>query len=161
MLKIINQIPVYVACVALFALMIMTFSDVVLRSVANAPLSSAAELTRVLMAVVVFSVMPIVSGSGKHISVDLTDGVFQRLGLSRWRDAAIYLICGGLLFWPMQRVWVLAERARDFGDVTEFLRIPIFYVGWFIAASLVITMAAMVIRGVLIIIRPDLVEPSA
>lgn len=161
MLKLVINTPVYVACLALFALMVMTFSDVALRSVANAPLSATAELTRILMAVVVFSVMPIVSATGQHISVDLTDGLFRKFRLARWRDAAIYLICGGLLFWPMQRVLVLADRARGYGDVTEYLNIPVFYVGWFIAASLAVTILAMLIRGLLIVLRPDLVgQPS-
>ena len=161
MLKYLLQAPVYVSCLALFTLMVITFTDVLLRSVANAPLSATAELTRILMAVIVFSVMPFVSASGKHISVDLTDGLFHRLRLARWRDAAIYLICGGLLYWPLQRVLILAERARDYGDVTEYLSIPVYYVGWFITASLAITMVALVIRGILIIVRPDLVEPAS
>lgn len=152
------QIPVYAACLALFGLMVMTFSDVVLRSVANAPLSAATELTRILMAVIVFSIMPMVSTSGQHVAVDLTDPVFDRLGLARLRDGVIYLVCGGLLYWPLNRVWVLAERGRDFGDVTEYLNIPVFYVGWFIAFSLAITMVAMLITGVLTLVRPDLLE---
>lgn len=152
------QIPVYAACLALFGLMVMTFSDVVLRSVANAPLSAATELTRILMAVIVFSIMPMVSTSGQHVAVDLTDPVFDRLGLARLRDGVIYLVCGGLLYWPLNRVWVLAERGRDFGDVTEYLNIPVFYVGWFIALSLAVTMVAMLITGVLTLVRPDLLE---
>ncbi len=152
------QIPVYAACLALFGLMVMTFSDVVLRSVANAPLSAATELTRILMAVIVFSITPMVSTSGQHVAVDLTDPVFDRLGLARLRDGVIYLVCGALLYWPLNRVWVLAERGRDFGDVTEYLNIPVFYVGWFIAFSLAITMVAMLITGVLTLVRPDLLE---
>ena len=152
------QIPVYAACLALFGLMVMTFSDVVLRSVANAPLSAATELTRILMAVIVFSITPMVSTSGQHVAVDLTDPVFDRLGLARLRDGVIYLVCGALLYWPLNRVWVLAERGRDFGDVTEYLNIPVFYVGWFIALSLAVTMVAMLITGVLTLVRPDLLE---
>jgi TRAP-type C4-dicarboxylate transport system permease small subunit len=158
MLRIAVQIPVYAACLALFGLMVMTFSDVVLRSVANAPLSAATELTRILMAVIVFSIMPMVSTSGQHVAVDLTDPVFDRLGLARLRDGVIYLVCGALLYWPLNRVWVLAERGRDFGDVTEYLNIPVFYVGWFIALSLAVTMVAMLITGVLTLVRPDLLE---
>jgi TRAP-type C4-dicarboxylate transport system permease small subunit len=157
MFRIAVQIPVYAACLALFGLMV-TFSDVVLRSVANAPLSAATELTRILMAVIVFSTMPMVSTSGQHVSVDLTDPLFDRFGLARLRDGVIYLLCGGLLYWPLNRVWVLAERARDFGDVTEYLNIPVFYVGWFVALSLAITMVAMLVTGVLTLLRPDLLE---
>ncbi len=158
MLRLLAQIPVYMACLALLALMVMTFADVTLRSVANAPLSAATELTRILMAIVVFSVMPIVSATGQHVSVDLTDGIFDRLRLSRWRDGVLYLVCGGLLYWPIQRVWVLANRARDYGDVTEYLAIPVHFVGWFITLSLVITMVAMIITGLVKLARPDLLK---
>ena len=43
------------ASLALFFLMAMTFADVVLRSVFNDPIESATELTRLLMAIIVFS----------------------------------------------------------------------------------------------------------
>ena len=79
--RVLTAIPVFVACAALFALMVMTFCDVVLRSVANAPIEAATELTRILMAVVIFSVMPAVSARGDHISVDLTDGLPKRIAV--------------------------------------------------------------------------------
>ena len=160
MLRRLGQIPVYTACIALFALMLMTFLDVTLRSVANAPLSAATELTRILMAVIVFSVMPIVSSTGQHVAVDLSDPLFDRLGLARWRDGVLYIICGGLLFWPIQRVWVLADRARDYGDVTEYLSIPVHLVGWFITLSLAISMLSMILVGLLKILRPKALGPS-
>ena len=156
MFRMLRTIPVYVACIALFAMMVMTFCDVIFRSVLNAPIEAATELTRILMAVVVFCVMPAVSARGEHISVDLADGLFDRFGLARWRDAALYIACAVMLIWPLQRVWILAERMRDYGDVTEYLAIPQFYVGWFIAASLAVTILAMLAVGIMSIFRPSI-----
>ncbi len=161
MLRTLQTIPVFVACAALFAMMAMTFCDVVSRSVFNAPIEAATELTRIFMAVVVFCVMPAVSARGEHISVDLADGVFDRFGLARWRDAAIFIVCGVMMIWPLQRVWILAERMRDYGDVTEYLAIPQFYVGWFIAASLAVTICAMIVAGLLKIFRPATQEAGS
>ena len=48
-------IPLAVASAALFLMMCMTFADVVLRSSFDAPIEAATELTRILMAIVVFS----------------------------------------------------------------------------------------------------------
>ena len=158
MLRTLQTIPVFVACAALFAMMVMTFCDVVSRSMFNAPIEAATELTRILMAIVVFCVMPAVSARGNHISVDLADGLFDRFGLARWRDAFIFIACGIMLIWPLQRVWILAERMRDYGDVTEYLAIPQFYVGWFIAASLAVTICAMIIVGLMRIFRPTALE---
>ncbi|WP_050604472.1 TRAP transporter small permease [Ruegeria sp. 6PALISEP08] len=151
----ISVVPTLLACVALFILMVMTFFDVILRSVFNAPIEAATELTRILMAILVFSVLPIISAGRGQIAVDLTDGIFARLRLSRVRDAIVYLVSGIMLIWPIQRVWVLAERARDYGDVTEYLSIPVFYLGWFIAAFTAITAVAMIITGILHIIAPQ------
>ncbi|WP_164661932.1 TRAP transporter small permease [Tropicibacter sp. Alg240-R139] len=154
-------VPVVVACVALFILMIMTFCDVILRSVFNSPIEAATELTRILMAVLVFSVLPIISVQNGHIAVDLTDGLFNRFRLSRLRDGLLNVFCGVILFWPIQRVWILAERARDYGDVTEYLAIPVFYVGWFIALTVAVSAIAMIINGLLTFFAPNLLaEPN-
>lgn len=153
-------LPVIVASIALFILMVMTFCDVILRSVFNAPIEAATELTRILMAILVFSVLPIVSTTNGHIAVDLTDGFFHRLHLSRVRDVVIYLVSGVMLFWPIQRVWILAERARDYGDVTEYLSIPTYLIGWFITLSVAVTAVVMIATGLLKAFAPHtLSEP--
>ena len=155
-----SALPVIVACIALFILMVMTFCDVILRSVFNAPIEAATELTRILMAILVFSVLPVISTQNGHIAVDLTDGFFNRLHLSRVRDVVIYVASGTMLFWPVQRVWVLAERARDYGDVTEYLSIPTYLIGWFIALSVAITALVMIATGLLKAFAPNtLSEP--
>jgi TRAP-type C4-dicarboxylate transport system permease small subunit len=150
---------VALAVLALFAMMVMTFADVVLRSTLDAPIEAATELTRILMAIVVFAVLPSVSGRGSHIVVDLLDGQFSARA-ARWRDAIISLVCGGILILPANRVVVLSERARSYGDVTEYLAIPQFYVGWFIAAFVYLTVTALLLRGVLLLIAPEALEPT-
>ncbi|MEX0316425.1 MULTISPECIES: TRAP transporter small permease [unclassified Ruegeria] len=156
-----SALPVIVASVALFILMVMTFCDVILRSVFNSPIEAATELTRILMAILVFSVLPIISVTNGQIAVDLTDGIFNRLRLSRLRDGIIYVASGVMLIWPIQRVWVLAERARDYGDVTEYLSIPTYLVGWFITFSVAVTALAMVITGLLHLFAPSLLAEPA
>ncbi|GAA6163636.1 hypothetical protein NBRC116590_13400 [Pelagimonas sp. KU-00592-HH] len=151
-----SNIPVLVASAALFILMVMTFCDVVLRSVFNAPIEAATELTRILMAILVFAVLPVVSSRNDHIAVDLTDGIFARLRLSHIRDGIIFIGSGIMLYWPIKRVYVLAERARDYGDVTEYLAIPQFYVGWFITVFTAIAAVAMIVTGILHFVAPHL-----
>ena len=153
--RILEALPVAVACATLFGLMAMTFADVVLRSAFNSPIAAAPELTRVAMAVVVFSVLPVVSFRGAHVAVDLIDPLFPPAA-RRWRDAAVSLVCAALLWWPAQRVVDLAERAREFGDLTEFLRIPTFYVGWFIAVSVWAAALALLARALLLVFAPRL-----
>lgn len=156
----ISVIPVLVACGALFILMVMTFFDVVLRSVFNSPIEAATELTRMLMAILVFSVLPVVSARADHIAVDLTDGLFFRFRLHRIRDAIVFLGSGIMLYWPIKRIWLLADRARDYGDVTEYLAIPTFYIGFFIAIATALAAIAMIVTGILHLVAPHLLTES-
>jgi TRAP-type C4-dicarboxylate transport system permease small subunit len=154
------QLPIFMSCVALFFLMGLTFFDVILRSTINAPIEAATELTRMSMAVVVFSIMPVMSFKGGHINVDLLDGLFDRINVTRWRDAVIALICGVMLYWPASRVVVLANRAQSYGDTTEYLNWPVFYMSWFIAIMSFVTMAALILRGLVLLFVPHYLEPQ-
>ncbi len=149
-------LPSVVAASALFALMVMTFFDVILRSAFNDPVESATEMTRLFMAIVVFSSLPVISWRGQHIVVDLFDPLF-RARLARIRDAVINLVCGIVLFWPALRVWQLAGRAKAYGDVTEYLNIPQFYIAYFIAIATILTALTLLVRGVFFALVPDLV----
>lgn len=145
--------PSVLASAVLFTLMAMTFFDVILRSVFNDPIEAATELTRLFMAIMVFSALPLVSWHGEHIVVDLFDGFFNAAA-ARIRDAAVNLISGGLLLWPALRVWQLAARAREYGDITEYLHIPQFYIAYFIAISTFATAVALLARGALFAVAP-------
>lgn len=146
-------LPTWIAAFFLFALMVMTFADVILRSAANNPIESATELTRLFMAIIVFASLPMVSWKGSHIVVDLFDPVFSRR-MAHFRDIAIDLICGAALLWPAKRVWDLAERARSYGDVTEYIGFPQHIPGWFIAFFTLITALVFLTRGIVRLIAP-------
>ena len=141
-------VPIWLAATVLFLLMSMTFLDVILRSVFNNPIESATELTRLFMAILVFAALPLVSWNGENIVVDLFDPLFSK-GVARIRDILIDLSCGVLLFWPAMRIWDLAERSRRYGDVTEYLNMPQFYIGWFISIFTGYTAIIFVVRGFL------------
>ena len=145
--------PSWLAALALFTLMTMTFFDVVLRSAFNAPIEAATELTRLFMAIIVFSSLPIVTWKGSHITVDLLDPLFSPMA-ARIRDTLIDLVCGIVLFWPAKRVFELAERARSYGDVTEYLHMPQFYIGYFIAFSTLVTAIVLIVRAAVRVFAP-------
>jgi TRAP-type C4-dicarboxylate transport system permease small subunit len=148
-------LPMLVASVALFLLMVLTFSDVVMRSAFNAPIEAATELVRIAIAVIVFSALPLLSARGQHIAVDLLDPLFARMRLDRWRDGIVNLACGVMLYFPAQRVIDLANRARSYGDQTEYLNIPTFYIGWFIAIMSFATALVLILRGLVILFAPS------
>lgn len=156
-----RTLPLVIAGVALLALMAMTFCDVVLRSSFDAPIEAATELTRILVAVMVFSVMPHVSVTGGHIAVDLLDGLYASSRAVRLRDGIIQIVCGALLYLPIQRVWVLTDRTRDFGDVTQTLAIPQYLTMGFIAVGLTLTALAMCVAGLLTLFAPPRLEKES
>lgn len=140
-------VPTWLGAITLFILMSMTFLDVILRSLFNDPIQSATELTRMFMAIIVFSALPLVSWKSQNIVVDLFDPMFSTK-MARWRDILIELACGIMLIWPAKRVWELAERARGYGDVTEYLNLPQHYIAWFIAVFTGFTALAFIARAV-------------
>ena len=150
----IRALLVTVASLALFVLMTLMFSDVVLRSLFNTPIEAATELTRILMAIVVFSVLPVVSTSQGQIVVDLLDGLYTRPGLVRVRDVVVSLVCGLALIEPTHRIWILAGRARSYGETTEYLNIPTFVLGAFIGISVAVTAAALVLHALSLVFVP-------
>lgn len=147
-------LPIAVASLTLFCLMVLTFFDVVLRSAFNAPIEAATELTRIAVAIMVFSALPALSAKGQHIAVDLLDPLFDGIRLTRLRDGVIALVCGALLWFPALRVVDLARRARSYGDQSEYLHIPDFYLTWFIALMSFAAAFALILRGVLILFAP-------
>jgi len=155
-----SVIPMMMASLALFALMVLTFADVVMRSVFNAPIEAATELIRIGIALIVFSALPILSWRSQHIAVDLLDGPFARLNLQRWRDGLVAFACGVMLWAPASRVVDLAFRARSYGDQTEYLEIPTFYIAMFIAAMTFLTAVVLILRGLLHLLAPHLLETA-
>lgn len=115
----------------LLILMLVTVIDVIGRYLLNAPLRGSYEMSAILMAAIVYSGLPIVSQRESHVSVDLLDALFPPRALVVQRcvinvfSAAFF----GLIAW---RLWILADDALRFRDVTEYLRIsraPISYFG--------------------------------
>jgi len=149
----IARFPSWLAAGTLFFLMVMTFCDVVLRSMFNSPIEAATELTRICMAIIVFASLPVISARGGQIAVDLLDPLFRGLA-ARLRDGIVDIFSGVLLIWPAQQCFKLANRAMDYGDLTEYLGIPQFYIEYFIAVATSITVVVLILRGLIELFTP-------
>lgn len=129
----------------LFALMVMTCIDVFGRELLNAPLNGATELTQLMMGAIVFAVLPIVSLREEHITVDLLDKWFPRR-LAPSRQVILNLAAGVMMAVVCWRVWIIGEFQMEYGDGTEFLRIPLGPVSYFISILSGITSLALFIN---------------
>ncbi|MFY0992974.1 TRAP transporter small permease, partial [Halomonas sp. C05BenzN] len=141
-----------VAGATLFGMMLLTTADVTGRYFFNAPILGAVELTQLMLAALVFLSLPVVCWRQEHISVDLLDAIFPARLI--WvREVLVNLLVTAALWVMAQRVWALAERAFDWGDVTEFLRIPYGYLIGLIAIMLALSALLTLARAVLYLLE--------
>ena len=152
--------PSYLAAIALFALMLMTFADVVLRSTLNSPISAATELTRLALAALVFCALPVATWRDQHIVVDLLDGVFPRR-LVGIRQLVVNLIAAAALGAVAVRAWKFAGRSAEYGDVTEYLHLPVAPIVYLIAGLSALTALLMLLNGVRSVMGHPPPPPSA
>ncbi|MDI5919381.1 TRAP transporter small permease [Halomonas sp. LR5S13] len=135
-----------VAGATLFAMMLLTTADVTGRFIFNSPILGSVELTQLMLAAVVFLSLPVVCWREEHVSVDLLDAIFPARWVW-WRQVIVNLIVT-LALWVMAgRVWALGVRAFDWGDVTEFLRIPVGYLIYLMAIMLALSALLTLMRA--------------
>ncbi|WP_254799122.1 TRAP transporter small permease [Halomonas sp. SS10-MC5] len=135
-----------VAGATLFAMMLLTTADVTGRYFFNSPILGTVELTQLMLAALVFLSLPVVCWREEHVSVDLLDSVFPARLI--WiRQVLVNLIVTGALWLMARRVWALGERAMQWGDVTEFLRIPNGYLIYLMAIMLAASAALTLLRA--------------
>ena len=130
--------PAWLSAACLFVLMLLTFADVIMRSLFSAPLGSSAEVTQIFMGIIVFAALPLAAVREEHIVVDLFDGFFA----GRMADVQrmiIDLLCLGMLAVACHRIWELGTRSRGYGEVTEYLRLPQYLLIQFFSLAIAFT----------------------
>lgn len=111
------------AASGLFVLMVLTVLDVVGRKWFHNSLPGALELTEILMALVIFSGLPLVSWRDQHVVFNAFDSLLPRW-LRRWQMRIVHVVCTGTF---LVLAWLLLNqglRLSDYGQVTAQLRIP-------------------------------------
>jgi len=136
-----------VAAFTLLALMSITCIDVFGRYLFNNPLTGSTELTEIAVGIVIFSVFPIVSWRNDHVVVDILDGFFSPK-IHLFRTIVINLLISIALVYLAQRIWVLGHRSLSYGEVTEYLAIPLGWMMIFIAIMCWVTALAVITLGI-------------
>lgn len=121
-----------VAAVLLLFLAGLTFVDVVGRNLLDSPLAGATELTEYALVGVTFLIYPLISYHQQHIVVDLFDPLVGPKGrrVQQFLAGVIGAAVFGFLAW---RLWGQGGRLVVYGDVTPYLRIPIFPAYYFMS----------------------------
>ncbi len=108
----------------LFAMMLLTFADVILRYFFNAPIKGGFEVTEMMMAVLIFAGLPLVSRRHEHVTIDAFDSFFPAATRRAFR-VLMHIVCAVTL---VGMAWLLQRKAGTFaevGDVTQTLKFPI------------------------------------
>jgi TRAP-type transport system small permease protein len=128
----------WTGALVLFAMMILTFVDVVMRDLLASPLYGAFEITELLLVILIFAGLPLVTRAGEHVTLDTLDPVLKERGRALFDRLANLISAVGLagVAWLMMR---RAARIADTGDTSAQLQIPYWPFAYLMAALLVAT----------------------
>jgi TRAP-type C4-dicarboxylate transport system permease small subunit len=136
----------WVGSLLLFAMMALTFVDVIGRYFFNHAVTGGFEMTELMLASLIFFGLPLVTLRDGHISVDLLENI-----LPNWfrqiRDRVVFLLVAGAYLFLGYRLWIKAGEFVEYSDQTAVLLIPIAPVVYamsvlsFLSAAIAISMA--------------------
>jgi TRAP-type C4-dicarboxylate transport system permease small subunit len=107
---------------ALFAIMALTFFDVLGRKLVDNSIRGSLEITELLMVVVIFGALPLVSERGEHVAFDSLDSYLPEWALKA-QKMVVNAICGAVL---LLLAWLMWKTGTDFaqsGETTAQLQI--------------------------------------
>lgn len=107
---------------ALFAIMALTFLDVLGRKLADHSIPGSLELTELLMVVVIFGALPLVSQRGEHVEFDSLDP-FLPASVRRAQAVVVHLLCAGVLLGLGWVMWRSGGQFLETGETTAQLKI--------------------------------------
>ena len=128
----------YVAAASLFAMMALTFADVVGRKFFDNSIIGSFELTELLMLVLIFIALPLTSLRGEHVVFDLLDRAMSPAARV-WQHRLSNGLCAAMLLGAAWLVWQRAQRTVEFGDNTAQLKIELAPFLFMVALMLALT----------------------
>lgn len=107
---------------ALFAIMGLTFFDVLGRKFADNSIPGSLELTELLMVVVIFGALPLVSERGEHVEFDSLDP-YLPAWLRRAQAVLVHVLCAVVLVGLGWLMWRTGGQFWESGETTAQLKI--------------------------------------
>ena len=127
--KLLDLLCGLLSAIALFAIMALTFFDVLGRKLASNSITGSLELTELLMVVVIFGALPLVSRRGEHVEFDSLDA-YLPMGLRRVQAVLVHLLCAAVLLglgWLMWRSGGQFAETRETTAQLQILKAPFVY----------------------------------
>jgi TRAP-type C4-dicarboxylate transport system permease small subunit len=135
------------ASAILFAMMLLTFVDVVARYVFNRPVRGAFEVTELMLLVLIFAGLPLVSYADEHVTMDFIDrlvGRATRAGL----ECGVHVVTTAIMLLLAWLVWLKADRIWGYRDATDVLRIVYGPFVYFMAVMIALTGLIHLVKAV-------------
>ena len=122
-LQTVQHIVGIVLVIILFAMVALTFIDVLGRRLFNTPVFGANDITEHMMALIIFGGLPLLTAQRGHLSIDLLDHWLLRPRWRLWHRAVDVLIAAvlGLIAYEF---YLAIEEARSINEVSQALGIP-------------------------------------
>lgn len=114
---------------ALFAIMALTFADVLGRKLAGNSITGSLELTELLMVIVIFGALPLVSERGEHVEFDSLDP-YLPVWLRKLQAVVVHLLCAAVLLglgWLMWRTGGQFLETQETTAQLKILKAPFLY----------------------------------
>ncbi|HET8744961.1 MAG TPA: TRAP transporter small permease [Ramlibacter sp.] len=108
--------------IALFAIMALTFFDVLGRKFASNSIPGSLEMTELLMVVVIFGALPLVSRRGEHVEFDSLDPYLPPW-VRRAQWLLVHLLCAAVLLALAWLMWRTGGQFAETGETTAQLQI--------------------------------------
>jgi TRAP-type C4-dicarboxylate transport system permease small subunit len=134
------------ASAILFAMMALTFVDVLARYLFRSPVRGAFEVTELMLLVLIFAGLPLVSYGDEHALMDFIDRLLSPRA-QRGLIAAVHLVCAGIMFLLAWLVWLKADRIWAYRDATDVLRIVYGPFVYFMAVMIGLTGVIHVVKS--------------
>jgi TRAP-type C4-dicarboxylate transport system permease small subunit len=128
----------FAAAGILFALMLLSFVDVVMRYLFNQPIRGGVEVAEMMLLVLIFAGLPLVSHADEHVSMDFIDRMLPPHGADLLMRA-VNALCAAVMFFLTWQVWLKAGKVAAYGDVTDVVRIPVAPFVYFMAVMTTLT----------------------
>lgn len=137
--------------VAMLLLVSITFVDVIGRYLFSRPLPGAFEWQEVLMAVAIFTGLPLVTIDREHVTVGIFEGLFARWGwLHRVQRVTVTAVSCFAAGFVALRLYDQGSSFLRWGDTSAFMRIPYWPVAYFMASMAAVAVLVLAAQAILI-----------
>ncbi len=123
-IRILSRVLEFIGALLLFAMMALTFVDVIARYFFNRSITGGFEVTEVMLATLIFCGLPLITLRHGHITVDLMEGLLSA-GVRRVRNQFVFVLTAATLLFLSYRMWLKGVDFHQYNDQTAVLHIPL------------------------------------